>query len=190
VPEAAESAKATRTRRDIVAAAIECWSADNSASLGEVAVAAGVGRTTVNRYFSDRAQLITAVDAECQMRFAAALVRARPAEDSGLTALLRVCGEIVDLGPVLGLIFADNALVDPDTWGTDESGDESGDEFTALAARGQADGSIAPDLPLAWVVTLVWTTLFAGWLMIKTETLTRVEVSQLLSRTLASGVAR
>ena len=84
------------------------------------------------------------------MRFAAALVRARPAEGSGLTALLRACGEIVHLGPVLGLIFADNALVDPDTWDTDESDDE----FSALAARGQADGSIAADLPLAWVVTL------------------------------------
>jgi AcrR family transcriptional regulator len=186
VPEAAESAKATRTRRDIVAAAIECWSLDNSASLGEVAVTAGVGRTTVNRYFSDRAQLIAAVDAECQTRFAAALVRARPAEDSGLTALLRACGEIVHLGPVLGLIFADNALIDPDAWNADDSSDELG----ALAARGQADGSIVADLPLAWVVTLVWTTLFAGWLMIKSETLTRPEVSQLLSRTLASGVAR
>ena len=105
-----------RTRRDIVAAAIECWAADNSASLGEVAVTAGVGRTTLNRYFSDRAQLISAVDAECRARFAAAVGRARPAEGSGLTALLRACGEIVHLGPVLGLIFADNALVDPDTW--------------------------------------------------------------------------
>ena len=54
-------------------------------------------------------------------------------------------------------------------------------DSAALAARGQADGSIAADLPLAWVVTLVWTSLFAGWLMIKTETLTRPEVSQLLA---------
>jgi len=174
-----------RTRRDIVAAAIECWAADNSASLGEVAVAAGVGRTTLNRYFSDRAQLIAAVDAECRARFAAAVGRARPAEGTGLTALLRVCGEIVHLGPVLGLIFADNALVDPDTWETDEAADQ----LSTLAARGQADGSIAADLPLEWVATVVWTSLFAGWLMIRSQALTRPEVSQLLARTLASGVA-
>ena len=36
---------------------------------------------------------------------------------------------------------------------------------------------------------MVWTSLFAGWLMIKSQALTRPEVSQLLARTLASGVA-
>jgi AcrR family transcriptional regulator len=181
-----DSAKATRTRRDLVAAAIECWSADNSASLGEVARLAGVGRTTLNRYFSDRAQLIAAVDDECRQRFASAVARSRPTEGNGLEALQRVCAEIVQLGVVLGLIFADNAIIDPDTW--DE--EETPDPFGSIASRGQADGSIAADLPLSWVATLTWTTLFAAWLMVKSEAFTRHEVSQLLTRTLASGISR
>lgn len=176
--------RAVRTRRDIVEAAISCWSADSSASLGQVAESAGVGRTTVNRYFTDRAELVHAVDEECQRRYLAAVVRARADEGSGLAALQRVCAAIVDLGEVLGLIFADNALVDPDTWTDDEE-----DPIGMLVVRGQADGSIAADLPAEWVGIHIWTSLFGAWLMIQSQSRTRPEVSQLLTRTLASGVA-
>jgi AcrR family transcriptional regulator len=184
VTDSLPSSRAARTRRDIVQAAITCWSADNSASLGVVAEAAGVGRTTVNRYFTDRAELVNAVDEECRQRFVAAVSHARPAEGTGLEALQRVCAEIIHLGVVLGLVFADNALIDPDTW-TDEDSDPIG----SLVVRGQADGSITADLPADWVATHIWTTLFGAWLMIQVGTLTRHEVSQLLTRTLANGVA-
>ena len=180
-----QSARAARTRRDIVEAAIEAWALDNSASLGQVAESAGVGRTTVNRYFSDRGQLVDAVDAECRRRFLAAVDRARPSDGTGLAALQRACAEIAQLGPVLGLIFADNALVDPDTWAEDEDPGALG----ALVLRGHADGSIALDLPADWVATHVWTSLFGASLMLRSSTLTSSEVGQLLVRTLAGGVA-
>lgn len=179
------SAKSARTRRDIVEAAIICWAADNSRSLGEVADRAGVGRTTLNRYYSNRAELVAAVDAECRERFTGAVSRARPGEGSGLAALQRICAEITQLGPVLGLIFADNALVDPDTW----AGEEDQDDLGSVIVRGQTDGSIAPDLPTDWVAIHTWTSLFAAHLMLQSASTTRYEVSQLLVRTLASGVA-
>ena len=136
------ASKADRTRRDIVGAAIEVWAADNAASLGVVAQQAGVGRTTLNRYFTDRAQLVAAVDQECAARYGAAVVRSRPTEGTGRDALLRMCTELIQLGPVLGLVFADNALVDPDTWF-----DEDDDPLGAAIARGYEDGSLAVDLP-------------------------------------------
>lgn len=176
--------KAVRTRRDIVQAAIESWAVDNAGSLGDVAGAAGVGRTTVNRYFPNRAALVAAVDAECRTRFAAAVQHGRPGDGPGLTALQRVCAEIIQLGPVLGLIFADNAPVDPDTWG-----EGSGPEALALVVvRGQSDGSVATDLPLDWVVTHAWTSLFGAWLMIRSQAATTAEASRLLVRTLATGI--
>ena len=176
--------KALRTRRDIVQAAIESWAVDNAGSLGDVAEAAGVGRTTLNRYFPSRAALVEAVDAECRMRFAAAVQHARPDEGPGLTALQRVCGEIVQLGPVLGLIFADNAPVDPDTWGAG-SGPEA---LAVVVVRGQSDGSIAADLPEGWLITHTWTSLFGAWLMIRSSSATTAEASRLLVRTLATGI--
>lgn len=167
-----------------MAAAVEVWSSDNTAPLGEIAERAGVGRTTVNRYFPDRRQLVTAVDEECRLRYAAAVARSRPDEGTGLHALLRLCGELVQLGPVLGIIFADNALVDPDTWYAGED-----DPLGQVIARGYADGSLAADLPGDWVGTVVWTSLFAAQLLVRSGARTWHEAADLLSRTLRSGIA-
>jgi len=180
----ARSTKADRTRRDIVAAAVDVWAADNSASLGTVADRAGVGRTTVNRYFADRAQLIAAVDEECRARYASAVAQSRPTEGTGLEALLRMCTELIQLGSVLGLVFADNALVDPDTWYDDED-----DPLGSAISRGYQDGSLAQDLPGDWVGTVVWTTLFAAHLVVASGSRTWHEAASLLTRTLTSGIA-
>ncbi|MFT4166164.1 MAG: TetR/AcrR family transcriptional regulator [Microlunatus sp.] len=176
--------KADRTRRDIIAAAIEVWAGDNAASLGEVADRAGIGRTTLNRYFTDRSLLVRAVDDECRARYAAAVDRARPVEDSGRDALLRICTELLQLGPVLGLVFADNALVDPDSW--DGEGESP---LGAVIDRGHRDGSLAVDLPADWVGTFVWTSLFAAHLVVSTGSRTWHEAAGLLTRTLTAGVA-
>ena len=176
--------KSDRTRRDIVGAAIEVWATDNGASLGEVAQQAGVGRTTLNRYFSDRSQLVVAVDAECAIRYAAAITRSRPDEGSGRDALMRMCTELIQLGPVLGLVFADNALVDPDTWF-----DEEDDPLGVVVGRGYTDGSLATDLPPDWIGTFVWTSLFAAHLVVSSGTHTWHEAAGLLTRTLTSGLA-
>lgn len=175
--------KAVRTQRDVVTAAIEVWATDNAASLGEVAARAGVGRTTLNRYFPDRAQLVRAVQDECRSRYVAAVTRSRPEEGSGRDALLRICTELIQLGPVLGLVFADNALVDPDTWFDED------DPLGVSIARAYDDGSVAADLPPDWVGTLVWTTLYAAHLVIASGTRTWHEAAGLLTRTLTSSLA-
>ena len=186
------SPTASRTRRDLVDAAIRCWADDSGASLTAVARAAGTARTTLNRYFASRAELVAAVDAECRARFAAAAVRARPDDGDGLAALQRLCAELIGLGPVLGLVFADNALVDPDSWDdgdparADDERDGAG--FGSLVLRAQADGSVEPDLPAEWVATTVWTTLFAAWLCIRGGSATTHEAASLCARTLAQGV--
>ncbi len=176
--------KSDRTRRDIVDAAIEVWADDNSASLGEVAQRAGVGRTTLNRYFPDRSRLVAEVDGECARRYAAAVARSRPAEGSGREALMRLCAELIQLGPVLGVVFADNALVDPDTWYAADD-----DPLGVVVGRGYDDGSLATDLPPEWIGTFVWTSLFAAHLVIRAGTSTWHEAAGLLTRTLTSGLA-
>lgn len=174
-----------RTRRDVVDAAIEVWALDNTASLGAVAAAAGVGRTTLNRHFTDRAALVAAVDAECRVRFGQAVERAEREAGTGWERLRRFCLEVLALGPVLGLVFADNALVDPDSWGEDEEDDP----FARVVVLGQQDGSLATDLPLDWVVTHVWTALFGAHLISRADGPLRHEAGQLLVRTLGRGLA-
>lgn len=175
--------KADRTRRDVLAAAIEVWAEDNTASLGDVADRAGVGRTTLNRYYPDRAHLLDAVDQECRARFLAAFGRSRPSEGPGHEALMRICTELIELGPVLALVFADNALVDPDTWHA-----ERNDPLEEVISRGYADGTIDPELSSDWIIAIVWTSLVAAHLLIGSGARTRHEAAGLLTRTLTSGL--
>ena len=173
-----------RTRGALVDAAIEIWSRNGAAGLGEIAARSGVGRTTLHRHFTDRATLLAAVDAECRARFAAAARRARPQEDTGLAAYGRILGELLPLGDVLGLIFADNALIDPDTWAeTDDQG------YGSVVARGQADRSINPALPPAWISTLFWTTLLGGYLYLRDSPATVREATDLATDALTRAIA-
>ncbi|SDE00509.1 TetR/AcrR family transcriptional regulator [Auraticoccus monumenti] len=180
------SPAATRTRRAIVEAAVACWSEDSSASLGEVAARAGVGRSTLNRHFAGREELVAAVDEVSRERLTAAIRAARPEEGTGLEALTRMAVALLEQEDVLGLVFADNALVDPDTWEDEPSQDPHG--VPALVARGHRDGTIDPGLPAEWVETVLWTSLFAAVLTLRGGTRTRHEVGALLARTLGSGV--
>ena len=73
-----ESATRTRTRQAILAAAVTVFARDPSASLGEVAAAAGVGRTTLHRYFPERSDLLAALAVHVLEQVAAATERAAP----------------------------------------------------------------------------------------------------------------
>jgi AcrR family transcriptional regulator len=75
------------------------------APLSEIASAAEVGRTTLHRYYPDRASLVDAISGEAAVRISAALQRAGLTEGDAREALLRASRELFDLGPVLSLVF-------------------------------------------------------------------------------------
>ena len=192
-----------RTRLAIVTAAIETWADDRQATLSQIAAAAGMGRSTVHRYFADRDDLLAAVDRECQRRFVVATLKARPGDGPGLEACLRLCEELLGLGPVLGLIFTDNPLVDPDSWSSgdtarddgarpNDSGDaddsDEDDPFVLAVVRGQQDGTVDPALPIGWAVTVLWMLLSSAWLYLTSEQASRRDVSALLARTVAGAL--
>ena len=143
-------------------------------------------------YFADRAELLAAVDQECQRRFVVATERARPADGSGLEACHRLGQEYLELGPVLGLIFADNALVDPDTWSASsgETAEDDDDPFADAVLRGHRDRTVDPELPVGWAVTALWMLLYSAWLYGSTGQASRREVSVLLVRTVAGAIGR
>lgn len=149
-----------RTRRAIVAAAMETWAADRNATLADICRAGGIARSTLHRYFADRTALLAAVDQECHRQFTAAAVRAHPDDGPGLEAVIRLCQELLALGPPLGLVFSDNALVDPDSW-TDAEISEQG--LTAVIRRGQQDGTIDPAQPADWIAVVIWMMLAGAW---------------------------
>jgi TetR/AcrR family transcriptional regulator, repressor for lfrA len=183
-----DTASRARTRQAIIDAAIAVLGRNPSAPLGDVAVAAEVGRTTLHRYYPERSDLIKAIKAETVLRLNRATELARLEEGTGAEALRRLCEEYFDLGDVLSLVFSDPQVLDEADWcGFDTAED---DRFTAMVERGHRDGSIDPELPASWLMNVLWAQLYASWSYAATEPgESRHHVLRLTVRTL-TGVIR
>ncbi|HIT74666.1 MAG TPA: TetR/AcrR family transcriptional regulator, partial [Candidatus Avipropionibacterium avicola] len=167
-----------RTRTAIVDRAIEVLADRPDASLSVVAEAAEVSRSTLHRHFPGREHLIAAVDEAARTRFAEAFDRARPGDGDAVAALIRISHELLAMGPVLGLVFNDNAVVDPDTW----SDPSSPDGLSTVIRRGLDESSLDRGLRAEWIETTVWTLLFGAWLVLR-EGASTADVAEQLSRT-------
>jgi TetR/AcrR family transcriptional regulator, repressor for lfrA len=180
-----ERGSRARTRQAIIAAAIEVLSGNPSASLGEIATAADVGRTTLHRYFPERSDLLKAITEETYARLNEATLRARLDDGTGAEALGRLCAEYFDLGSLLSLVFTEPNLVDTTAWDQSECGDVA---FTALIERGHRDGTIDASLPTSWVQYVLWSQLYAAWSYVNEAGASRHETLRLLERTVVNSV--
>ncbi|MDN5807482.1 MAG: TetR/AcrR family transcriptional regulator [Brevibacterium sp.] len=139
------------------------------ASMIDIASAIGVGRTTLYRHFGDREALIAEVARQGARKFTAALMDARPHLGPGLDAVERACAQLFTVPDVLTLMFADKPIITDDTFAEVErehagSPPEEGDPVEAMIRRGQADGSIAGDVPVVWAAMYVFLTIGSGHL--------------------------
>src|SRR5690349_9658725 len=96
-----------RTRKAIIDAAMIVLAENPAAALSDVAAAAGVGRSTLHRYFPERADLIRAVALTVHELSNAAIVEAEPECGSPLAALRRVVEGQLELGPIVVYVFTE-----------------------------------------------------------------------------------
>src|SRR5690606_34222446 len=162
----------------IVDCAIAILADRPDASLSTIAEAAEVSRSTLHRHFPGRDELINAVDDAAKEQFLAAVARAQLNGGTALAALVRVSHELLGLGPILGLIFNDHAVVDPDAW----TGPDGGSGISHTVIRGQTDGTLDPQLEATWIETCLWTLLFGSWRSLY-QGAPIAEVSRQLTRT-------
>jgi AcrR family transcriptional regulator len=181
-----ESGSRTRTRQSIVDAAIEVLARNPAAPLGDVAAAANVGRTTLHRYFAERADLTAALRAEAVDRLRQATERARIADGIGAAAIRRLCQEYFDLGDVLSLIFNEQLLLADADW---QQAAECDAAFVEMVERGHRDGTVDPELPASWIQSLIWSQLYAGWSYIGEQGVSRHEALRLILRSIEGAVS-
>jgi TetR/AcrR family transcriptional regulator, repressor for lfrA len=157
-----ESRTRSRTRRAILDAAVTVLSEDRSAPLSQVADAAGVARSTLQRYFADRAALLAALSAYASEQLDEATRQARIEEGPALEALRRLVHELFDLGDIV-------MLVSP-AWEDEEEGEpESATDVAlrALLARGRAENALDDRLTDTWIEQLMWVTLYTAWTYVR-----------------------
>ena len=132
---------AQRTAAAILQAAERVLRHDPTASLEQIAAAAGVTRTTVHRRFASRQVLIAALQASAIEHFYDAFEAASPETAPPPVALHRLTVNVMrtksNWGYALGILSEDDPAVITK-------------RRTVLAQRAQHDGLIAPDVNLDW----------------------------------------
>ncbi|MFD1936050.1 MULTISPECIES: TetR/AcrR family transcriptional regulator [Nonomuraea] len=181
-----ETGMRARTRRAILDAAVATLSKNPGASLSDVAAAAGVGRTTIHRYFPERSDLITAIGDDLLEKIAVATERARPGEGPALQALDRLCQQYFELGDGLMLVFAEPHLMAGEKWEVETPSDRA---LLELIERGHAEGVIDAELPADWVQQLVWSVLYTAWQHIRDSGASKHESLGLCLRSLRKSLA-
>lgn len=180
------SLDATRRRLLDTAAGLLCK--HSGASLADVAAAAGVGRTTLHRYFPTRHDLLYALADDALLRVEAAVAAADPgAEQPVAVVLTRVATAVLPLATELR--FLD---IGADVWDLPEMVERWYDlsrPLEDLVRRAKRKGELRPDLPTAWVVDLFVGTIWSASSGIDDGRIARRDAIELVVDSVLHGVA-
>lgn len=175
-----------RTIRAILDAAVATLSRDPRASLGDIARAAGVGRTTLHRHFPDRATLVRALARDADEETGAAIARSRIDEGAAAAALARVLYELIVLGDRFTFLLKEPDLVDDPE--AREAGARASATIGALIARGQRAGELRGDLDPAWISGAAEMLVYGAWMAIESGALQRADAHSVVVTTLLDGI--
>jgi AcrR family transcriptional regulator len=133
-----------------------------TASMDEIAKAAGISRATLHRHFPGRDALVRALGALGIEQVGECLNAARIEEGDPAEAVRRLIDEAIPVSGFLGFLYGENQLYDlPEI----EAGWAAIDaRVGALFARGQEEGLFRYDLSPAWLVEALYALIAAsGW---------------------------
>jgi AcrR family transcriptional regulator len=175
-----------RTQRAILDAAASVLARDRTATIPSIADAAGVGRTTVHRYFPDREALIHATVEDSvdvvQRSLAAAALHEGPPVD----AMRRAIAAMVAVGDRLMFLFGDPRALE--TYGVTIAAMPLDDPVRALITRGQAEDAFDAEVSAAWIQHVLWAVVLRGCVDADSGGLPRHGVVATVIRTLERGI--
>jgi AcrR family transcriptional regulator len=172
-----------QARRYVLSAAAAALAENPAASMQDIASASGVGRATVYRWFANRDQLIEAIHAQV-LAEASELMSRRLAETGGaLETLVRLSGDIVDLGDRYRFLAAFR-----DRRPEDRSAEE---ELTRrlerFIAAGQRAGELRSDVTAEWIAAAYGGLIVAAVDHLNERGLQRGAAADQLGRTVAAA---
>jgi TetR/AcrR family transcriptional repressor of lfrA len=171
-----------RTRKAILDAAMSVLADNPAASLGDIATAAEVGRSTLHRYFAERSDLLHALARHVHQLSNAAIEHAEPDCGPPVEALRRVVECQLDLGPIIPFIFNEPTITaDPELAALLDTGDEV---IVDVLNRASMRGSAGPP---DWPRLVFWALLEAGYQAIKRNSAPRVQIVDAIMASLTEG---
>lgn len=153
-----------------------------TASLGDIATAAEVGRSTLHRYFADRTDLLRALARHVHELSNAAIEHAEPDCGPPVEALRRVVECQLDLGPIVPFIYNEPTITsDPELAAELDTGDEL---IVEVLNRASCQGSSGPP---GWPRLVFWALLQAGWEAVRLNSAPRVQIVDAIMDSLVEG---
>jgi TetR/AcrR family transcriptional repressor of lfrA len=172
----------SRTRKAILDAAMSVLAEHPAASLGDIASAAEVGRSTLHRYFAERSDLLRALARHVHQLSNAAIEHAEPDCGPPVQALRRVVECQLDLGPIVPFIYNEPTITaDPELVALLDTGDEV---IVDVLNRASTRGSAGPP---DWPRLVFWALLEAGYEAVKRNSAPRVQIVDAIMASLTEG---
>jgi AcrR family transcriptional regulator len=167
-----------RTRAAILAATASALAANRTATMPEIAALAGVGRTTLHRYFADRETLVYEATLDSIRVVAEAADEAATEGGPAVDAMRRFITAAVSVGERLVFLLGDPAILR----------DIPKELLINLIARGQREGVFDPDLNPTWIRHALYGLILQGCEQAMAGTLPRHTVAPLIIRTFERGI--
>lgn len=175
------------TSRDaIIEAAFDLFGRDPSASLADIAAAAGVGRATLHRHFAGRDDLIVALTRIAMEELDTAVQAAVKDAPSWTAALERSLHAVVPLADRNWFLSQERADQNPEIAAALVA---ERAELTEAIDQARKEGAFAPDAPTLWIAAAFDSLIYAAWETVRREELTSKQAADLAWRTLTNGLS-
>ncbi|BBY22159.1 TetR/AcrR family transcriptional regulator [Mycobacterium stomatepiae] len=174
-----------RTRAAIIEATVSVLAANQTASLPVIAEAAGVGRTTLHRYFPDRDHLIREATADSIAKVRELGLGAATDQGTPIDALHRLVASFLSASDRIVFLFKDPAVLQ--NIHPEERPDD--DLVMDLVRRGQTEGVFASDLSAVWIEHALLALVLQGCEDVRTGELQAHTAVTTILRTFLRGVS-
>ncbi|NEC39848.1 TetR/AcrR family transcriptional regulator [Streptomyces rubrogriseus] len=175
-------------REQVLRSAAALLTRKSTATMDEVARAAGLSRATLHRHFAGRDALVRALEslgiAECEAALAAARTDEGPAAD----AVRRLVREMEPSAGLLAFLYTENQLFEGEEqnegWARIDTG------LTELFRRGQEGGEFRIDLTPAWLTEALYGLLASGAWAVAEGRVARNDFTHMIVELLLGGALR
>ncbi|MDX2182588.1 MAG: TetR/AcrR family transcriptional regulator [Gemmatimonadaceae bacterium] len=179
------AAKRESTADVIVAAATQCWAADPSATLDDVATIAGVGRATLHRHFpGGRIDLLHACATEGIRALDEALTAAEVDAAPPATAIDLLIDVLVQSGHRLHFLLVVDLSQDDDI---ERAEQQINARIQAILDRATTQGLLRRDVSRVWRFRVLEALVYAGWTAIANGEIAPLDAPVLVRDSLYRG---
>lgn len=175
-------------REQVLRSAAALLTRKSTATMDEVARAAGISRATLHRHFAGRDALVRALEALGLAECEAAVEAARLDDGPAAGAVRRLVREIEPAAGLLAFLYTENQLFEGEE--QNEGWARLDARLTALFRRGQESGEFRIDLTPVWLTEALYGLLASGAWAVTEGRVARNDFTHLIVELLLGGALR